>query len=218
MCFTHSIRSSPIVTEFSGPMCCFLINSIASHFAEWEVKEFSRHHLFSSDKALFKEATVLSAVSPMQYTVVSYACIKTELEVSNSTWWVIMEHYSRQKVGLYFHFHRLDAAVAIYGVAMSSPGRETASSSFAMIARRQISDLTVAFWHLRATWQGWWQREQELFRGQPFPRWPDARRAREKVEWERNQDGRGEENLLPWKSPTARGCHCSRTREVWLFH
>ena len=81
MCFTHSIRSSPIVTEFSCPMCCFLINSIASHFAEWGVKEFSRHHLFSSDKALFKEATVLSAVSPMQYTVLSYACIKTELEV-----------------------------------------------------------------------------------------------------------------------------------------
>ena len=149
MCFTHSIRSSLIDTEFSRPKCGFLINSIASHFAASGVKEFSRHQLFSSDKALFKEATVLSAVSPMQYIVVSYACIKTELEVSNSTWWVIVEHYSRQKVGLYFHFHRLDAAVA-----MSSPGRETASSSFAMIARRQISDLTVAFWHLRATWQG----------------------------------------------------------------
>ena len=65
VCFTPSIRSSPTVTEFSGPMCCFLINSIASHFAEWGVKEFSRHHLFSSDEALFKEATVLSAVSPM---------------------------------------------------------------------------------------------------------------------------------------------------------
>ena len=65
-CFTHSIRSSPIVTEFSGPMCGFLINSIASHFAEWGVKEFSRHQLFNSDKALFKEVTVISTVSPMQ--------------------------------------------------------------------------------------------------------------------------------------------------------
>ena len=62
-CFTHSIRSSPIVTEFSGPMCGFLINSIASHFAEWGVKEFSRHQLFNSEKALFKEVTVLSTVS-----------------------------------------------------------------------------------------------------------------------------------------------------------
>ena len=35
VCFTHSIRSSPIVTEFSGPICSFLINSIASHFGEY---------------------------------------------------------------------------------------------------------------------------------------------------------------------------------------
>ena len=80
--FTHSIRSSPIVTEFSGPMCGFLINSIASHFAEWGVKEFSRHKLFSSDKALFKEVTVLSTVSPMQWTVMSSAYIKTEPELT----------------------------------------------------------------------------------------------------------------------------------------
>ena len=51
-CFTHSILSSPIVTEFSSPMCGFLINSTASHFAEWGVKEFSRHQLFNSDKTL----------------------------------------------------------------------------------------------------------------------------------------------------------------------
>ena len=52
--------------EFSRPKCGFLINSIASHFAESGVKEFSRHQLFSSDKALFKEVTVLLTVSPMQ--------------------------------------------------------------------------------------------------------------------------------------------------------
>ena len=34
VCFTHSIRSSTIVTEISGPMCGFLIKSIASHLAE----------------------------------------------------------------------------------------------------------------------------------------------------------------------------------------
>ena len=62
----HSIRSSLIDTEFSRPKCGFLINSIASHFAASGVKEFSRHQLFSSDKALFKEVTVLLTVSPMQ--------------------------------------------------------------------------------------------------------------------------------------------------------
>ena len=64
VCFTHSIRSSPIVTEISGPMYGFLIKSMALHLKR--VKELSRHQLFSSDKALFKEVTVLSTVSPMQ--------------------------------------------------------------------------------------------------------------------------------------------------------
>ena len=82
VCFTHSILSSPIVTEFGGLMCGLLVNSIASRFAEWGVKEFSRHQLFSSDKALFKDVTVLSTVSPMQSTVVSSAYIKTEPEVT----------------------------------------------------------------------------------------------------------------------------------------
>ena len=82
VCFTHSIRSSPTDTEFRGPMCGFLINSIALHFAEWGVKEFFKHQLFSSDKALFKEVTVLSTVSPMQWKVVSSAYIKTEPEVT----------------------------------------------------------------------------------------------------------------------------------------
>ena len=58
VCFTHSIRASPIVTEISGPMCGFLVKGIASHLAEWGVNEFSRHQLFSSNKALFKEVTV----------------------------------------------------------------------------------------------------------------------------------------------------------------
>ena len=40
-------------------MCGFLIKSIASHLAGWGVSEFSRHQLFSSDKALFSEVTVL---------------------------------------------------------------------------------------------------------------------------------------------------------------
>ena len=66
VCFTHSIPSCPIVTEISGPTCGFLIKSIASHLAEWGPKEFSRHQLFSSDKALFKEVTLLSTVSPIQ--------------------------------------------------------------------------------------------------------------------------------------------------------
>ena len=65
VCFTHSIRSSPIVTELRGPICGFLIRSIASHLAEWGVKEFSWHQPFSSDKALSDEVTLLSAVSPM---------------------------------------------------------------------------------------------------------------------------------------------------------
>ena len=82
VCFTHLIRSSPTDIEFSRPMCGFLINSIALHFAEWGVKEFSKHQLFSSDKALFKEVTVLSTVSPMQWKVVSSAYIKTEPEVT----------------------------------------------------------------------------------------------------------------------------------------
>ena len=51
VCFPHSIWSSPIVTEFSGPMCNFLIKNIASHFVKWGVKEFSRHQLFNFDKA-----------------------------------------------------------------------------------------------------------------------------------------------------------------------
>ena len=36
------------LSQTIGPMCCLLINSIASHFAEWGVKKVSRHHLFSS--------------------------------------------------------------------------------------------------------------------------------------------------------------------------
>ena len=55
---------------------------IASRFAEWGVKEFSRHQLCSSDKALFKDVTVLSTVSPMQSTVASSTYIKTEPEVT----------------------------------------------------------------------------------------------------------------------------------------
>ncbi len=41
----------------------FLIRSIASHFVEWGVKEFSWHQLFSSDSALFREATAQSTYS-----------------------------------------------------------------------------------------------------------------------------------------------------------
>ena len=63
-CFTHSICSFLIVTEIRGAICSYLIKSVASHWAEWGVKEFSWHQLFSSDKALFKEVTALSAVSP----------------------------------------------------------------------------------------------------------------------------------------------------------
>lgn len=54
VCLTHSIRSpSPIITEFSGPMYCFLVNNrTLLHTLPGSEQLEESFQLFSSDNAL----------------------------------------------------------------------------------------------------------------------------------------------------------------------